>query len=478
MLGLIFLGCASAADETSEIDGDIASAQQELWSWSSTQFWPNGDVPVCIDQQFASDPGYSEFVQRTRALVEGWYETAANINFTGWGACSGSTNGKIRLKYKPNLGGSWSSPNGYFPSSETAITTAQTTYGSYYGNNANVAMLHEFGHALGFEHEFRRQGTDFCSATNGTGTGVFHTAYDHDSIMNGTYCLWDPALSNLDRKGLIAVYGRADRAMFHAGGDPYKPRVLKATSFASSAYLLADVNGDETTDMVMSDGGHIKISLGGTASLVTGAVGSFAPWNLAAGEFNNQSGDEVLAKYNGYLWWLANPMNPNSTWTQAIATSDPMSSLRVGDFDGNGVSDVLAQSAGSLQVSWGAMSNWQAIMSTDISISEMAVGEFDGLLGDDVVTRSNGKYYYSSGASGAWQELSSGDVAVTSIRIGDFLGDGIDDLVTIVNNEWRIKDDGLGNWVTLNSYPADITDLKVGWFDGDNKADLFHTTND
>ena len=77
---------------------------------------------------------------------------------------------------------------------------------------SRTALVHEFGHALGFDHEGEREdhplSQNWCdpvAPATSTLAGVI-TAYDPDSIMNGTYCHWRPELSRLDRLGLSIAY--------------------------------------------------------------------------------------------------------------------------------------------------------------------------------------------------------------------------------------------------------------------------------
>jgi hypothetical protein len=72
-------------------------------------------------------------------------------------------------------------------------------------------VLHEFGHVLGFSHEFLR--SDFasvdptCAATGGTAADIALTGPDTSSIMNYLSCGAGTALDAEDREGFSRVYG-------------------------------------------------------------------------------------------------------------------------------------------------------------------------------------------------------------------------------------------------------------------------------
>lgn len=78
------------------------------------------------------------------------------------------------------------------------------------GSRLAAAVVHEFGHALGFEHEnVRSDRPDHCVQTPIQSDVVHLGRYDHKSIMNccdPRYLERGPRLSRGDRQGAAIVY--------------------------------------------------------------------------------------------------------------------------------------------------------------------------------------------------------------------------------------------------------------------------------
>lgn len=239
-----------------------ARGQEPGWKW------PQGDIAVCWDNLVPDDhDDYRK--QETRrewvkqAVTRNWAALSA-VAFTGWGECEEGSEDGIQIKI------SW---DGKSPSSSNVgRTDVQHVQQGLDGKPAMTlqfggceplpqgciisAALHEFGHALGFQHEHRRPDGgpgDLCLAIHPPSEGdpdlkeedepVFVSdEYDPNSIMN--YCpvfgqLFD-SISEADALGVEKHYGpdrkgklyaKARWAGFHSCEKKYPADDTHGTAF-------------------------------------------------------------------------------------------------------------------------------------------------------------------------------------------------------------------------------------------------------
>jgi hypothetical protein len=223
--------------------------------------WPDGVVNVCFSGADGNNP--TLLAEAQRVLADSWSK-AASITFPGWQQCNlqPGPNGNfstVQLHFCTATSNSQFCPIAFYdnktqsaggfrgltfggqgvvpftfpnPNEEQPVVSLPFTPGvrdvSLVGDDGDKLLtrfryevIHEFGHALGFEHEQDRPdnlnpatGQPFCNNTIMPSGGTTETVFDYNSIMD--YCARDPVtggfpthLSSLDIEGVRKVYGRA-----------------------------------------------------------------------------------------------------------------------------------------------------------------------------------------------------------------------------------------------------------------------------
>jgi hypothetical protein len=202
---------------------------------------------------------------------------------------------------------------------------------------------------------------------------------------------------------------------------------------------------------------------------------------IAVGDFDHDGLDDVFLA-TGAAWYYAPAAN--AEWRFLSAKTETLDQLLFGDFDRDGRTDVVSMQNGQFLVSWGGISDWEVLNSNPTggqfpmpaSTGVLVVGDFDGDGYSDIFYADGLAWWVSYGGNGTFVPVNHSSFTVSDLRFGDFDGDGTTDVFGVVANTWSYSKSATDLWehgiLQQPALTATVDGLVVADFDGDGRADI------
>ena len=200
----------------------------------------------------------------------------------------------------------------------------------------------------------------------------------------------------------------------------------------------------------------------------------YAPYSQinSSGRFHVSDNRENVGKLPA--WFIS--FGGKSLWQWRRFDKLGMSDAGIGDFDGDGVKDVLRRTSSGWQFARSGREDWTPLNGLKDQVSKLKFGDFVGANTTDVVRDNGNEWQVSREGSGPWEFLMSTSKALGDAAFGDFTGDGKDDVFFADGTGWTIVESFLPLTRRHYAEPFKLKDLRFGYFTGDDKLDVVRTS--
>lgn len=192
---------------------------------------------------------------------------------------------------------------------------------------------------------------------------------------------------------------------------------------------------------------------------------------LGVGDFDGDGLQDVIVT-TGTAWYYSSA--GRTEWRFLRSSGIRVANLGFADINNDGKTDVLARlSDGYINVAYNGTTQWTPLTPSSESITQCRFGDFDGDGRTDIFRRqASGQWSIWYGSTRAWTNLRTFAAAIDDLRFGEFDGKLGTDVVATINGKWMWSSGATYTWLAINDALAPLRDTRVGDFDNDGRSDL------
>ncbi|WP_109832652.1 FG-GAP-like repeat-containing protein [Reichenbachiella versicolor] len=266
---------------------------------------------------------------------------------------------------------------------------------------------------------------------------------------------------------------------------------------------VGDFDGDDKDDLITSDGVNWYIAYSKSLHRWDIANNNSYPINnVLIGDFDGDGKSDVFAQ-TGSGWHISK--GATDSWTKISGSGTQVSTLAVGDFNGDGIDDIMRQwdSFNGQGIGWYVAfgdagstlshDNWNKVTSSGFEMKDVRVGDYNGDGIDDILARhgtggAQGVGWYAVFGKNqrpfdSWEKMNDSGSYMSDVLIGDFNNDGEDDVLKhfgfsmFAGAGWYVSDGASEDWIKIRDefqVGPGIQSLLVGDFTGNNSTDIIY----
>jgi hypothetical protein len=204
--------------------------------------------------------------------------------------------------------------------------------------------------------------------------------------------------------------------------------------------------------------------------------------NISAHDFDGDGRDDLFLS-TGAAWYVS--FGGRTNWKFRAIPTDEIDDLRFGDFDGDGRVDVIRSTSSldldvpaAIQVRWGGEGDWMQLLKLDADVDDLLVGDFDADGVDDIIhpTAQTWTIFTQTSALSWPQSVWPDPVFASSVRVADFDNDGRDDVILERFGDWVFASGGVPtSLVLLGDSRGSFGNLRFIDVNGNGRADAVRT---